>query len=123
MVLAFIFNFLAYICVRKLLSKVEIYNSNQLGLNMTQKINLCREYERVFCVPSQLRPRLLAVMKTPEAISLRRAEVLRRSAQNLVMELRRRSLTSAITQEKSQKKTVPSIKKVPARLRLCFKIR
>jgi len=45
-------------------------------------------------------------MKTPEAISLRRSEVLRRSAQNLVMELRRRSLTSIITQKKSQKKTV-----------------
>ena len=78
---------------------------------MTQKINLCREYGRVFCGPSQLRPRLLAVMKTPETISLRRSEVLRRSTQNLVMELRRRSLTSAITQEKSQKKTVSSIKK------------
>ena len=111
MVLAFIFNFLAYICVRKSPSKAETHKSNQLGLNMTQKINLCREYERVFCEPSQLRPRLLAVMKTPEAISLRRSEVLRRSAQNLVMELRRRSLTSAITQEKSQKKTVSSIKK------------
>mgnify|MGYP007015007992 FL=1 len=90
---------------------------------MTQKINLCREYERVFCGPSQLRPRLLAVMKTPETISLRRSEVLRRSAQNLVMELRRRSLTSAITQEKSQKKTVSSIKKVPAKLRLNVMIR
>jgi len=45
-------------------------------------------------------------MKTPEAISLRRSEVLRLSAQNLVMELRRRLLTTAITQEKSQKKTV-----------------
>ena len=76
-----------------------------------------------FCKPRQLKPRLLAVIKTPEAIILNRSEVLRRSAQNLVMELRRRSLTSAITQEKSQKKTVSSIKKVPAKLRLSFIIR
>ena len=48
MVLAFIFNLLAYICVRKSPSKAETHYSNQLGLNMTQKINLCREYERVF---------------------------------------------------------------------------
>lgn len=84
---------------------------------MTQKINLCREYERVFCEPSQLRPRLLAVMKTPEAISLRRSEVLRHPTQNLVMELRRRSMMSAIPQGKSQKKTLSSIK-APAKLRL-----
>ena len=34
MVLAFIFNFLAYICVRKILSKVEIQNIIKLFLNM-----------------------------------------------------------------------------------------
>lgn len=64
-----------------------------------------------FCKPRQLRPRLLAVMKTSEMISLRRSEVLRLSAQNLVMELPRRSLTSAITQGKSQKKVLSSLKK------------
>jgi len=64
-----------------------------------------------FCKPRQLKPRLLAVIKTPEAISLKRSEVLRRSAQNLVMELQRRSQTSAITQGKSQKKVLSSLKK------------
>ncbi|KXU57909.1 hypothetical protein HMPREF3219_0201060 [Streptococcus salivarius] len=64
-----------------------------------------------FCKPRQLKPRLLAVIKTPEAISLNRSEVLRRSAQNLVMELQRRSQTSAITQGKSQKKVLSSLKK------------
>jgi hypothetical protein len=64
-----------------------------------------------FCKPRQLKPRLLAVMKTSETISFRRSKVLRRSAQNIVMELQRRSLTSAITQGKSQKKVLSSLKK------------
>lgn len=64
-----------------------------------------------FCKPRQLRPRLLAMMKTSEMISLRRSEVLRFSAQNLVMELQRRSQTPAITQGKSQKKVLSSLKK------------
>lgn len=64
-----------------------------------------------FCKARQPRPRLLAMMKTSEMISLRRSEVLRFSAQNLVMELQRRSQTPAITQGKSQKKVLSSLKK------------